>query len=152
MSRLLGFLVACFLAGAAFASLGSAALGAPLASASGPPKLTLAGSQYGRVLFDGQRRALYAFTRDPRGRSVCSGECAVKWPPYIVRGRVAAGAGVRASLIGTTRRADGRLQVVYAGRPLYFYVDDPKGKVLCGNVSEFGGVWLVVAASGKLLR
>ena len=45
-----------------------------------------------------------------------------------------------------------RLQVVYAGRPLYFYVGDPKGKILCGNVSEFGGLWLVVAASGKVVR
>lgn len=116
------------------------------------PKLTLARSQFGRVLFDGNGRAIYAFTRDRGRRSTCSGECAVKWPPYIVKGKVAAGLGVRSGLIGTTRRADGRLQAVYAGHPLYFYVDDPKGKVLCGNVSEFGGLWLVIGASGKYVR
>ena len=136
------------------AALAPLALGAP----TGPqariaaPRLVLAGSQFGRVLFDGNRRALYAFTRDPRGRSACTGECAAKWPPYIVRGKVAAGPGVRASLIRTTRRRDGRFQVVYAGHPLYFYVGDPKGKVLCGNVNEFGGLWLVVAAGGKLIK
>jgi hypothetical protein len=43
-------------------------------------------SKYGRILFDGRGFALYAFTRDPRGRSACSGACAKKWPPYIVSG------------------------------------------------------------------
>lgn len=44
-------------------------------------------SAYGKVLFDGRGFALYAFTRDPRGRSACSGDCAKAWPPYLVKGR-----------------------------------------------------------------
>jgi predicted lipoprotein with Yx(FWY)xxD motif len=59
---------------------------------------------------------------------------------------------VKQSLIGTTRRADGRRQVTYAGRPLYYYVGDGKGRILCQNVTEFGGDWLVVRGSGKLVR
>jgi predicted lipoprotein with Yx(FWY)xxD motif len=60
---------------------------------------------------------------------------------------------VRQSLIGTTRRRDGRLQVTYNGRPLYFYVGDrAAGKVSCQNVAEFGGTWLVMSPDGRLVR
>ncbi|MGZ5359969.1 MAG: hypothetical protein ACXWF9_13475, partial [Solirubrobacterales bacterium] len=40
----------------------------------------------------------------------------------------------------------------YGGHPLYYYVDDPKGEVLCQNVEEFGGLWLVVAPDGEAVR
>jgi predicted lipoprotein with Yx(FWY)xxD motif len=96
---------------------------------------------------------LYLFTRDRRGASRCAGECAKRWPPFIVRRRARAGTGVRAKLIGTTRRADGRLQVTYAGRPLYYYVGDTTaGQILCQNAPEFGGIWLVVRADGSPVR
>src|SRR5712691_6148220 len=81
--------------------------------------VTVRSSAYGPILFDGRGFALYAFTRDPQGRSVCRGACAAAWPPYLVKGRPRAAAGVKASRLGTTKRADGRLQVTYAGRPLY---------------------------------
>jgi predicted lipoprotein with Yx(FWY)xxD motif len=110
-------------------------------------------SRFGRILFDGRGFALYGFTKDPRGRSVCSGACAAAWPPYIVRKAPRVGAGVKGSLIGTTRRADGRLQVTYNGRPLYYYVSDrAPGQILCQNVSEFGGLWLVARPNGTLVR
>jgi len=115
--------------------------------------LTVRGSDFGRILFDGSGRALYAFTRDPSGRSVCAGACARAWPPYVVRGRPRAGTGVRASLLGTTRRSDGARQVTYAGRPLYYYVGDTgPGVVRCQNVFGFGGLWLVQRPSGRLVR
>lgn len=110
-------------------------------------------SNYGKILFDGRGFVLYAFTRDPRGRSACKGACAAAWPPYLVSLRARAGAGVKSSLLGTTRRADGKIQVTYAGRPMYYYVGDRRpGQVLCQNVDEFGGLWLVVRPSGKLVR
>ena len=65
---------------------------------------------------------LYAFTKDPRGRSVCSGACAAAWPPYLVVKAPKAGLGVKRSLLGSIRRANGKIQVTYAGRPLYYYV------------------------------
>ena len=111
------------------------------------------GSRFGTVLFDGRGYVLYAFTRDPRGHSACIGACARAWPPFIVPGRLVAANGSRAALLGTTRRAYGRRQATYAGRPLYFYVGDRKpGQISCQNVSEFGGLWLVVRPSGKLVR
>ena len=116
------------------------------------PTLTVVSSDFGRVLFDGSNRALYAFTRDPRGRSACYGACAAAWPPYIVRGALSAGAGTKRSLLGTTRRRDGTRQLTYAGKPLYYYVSDPVGRILCQNVREFGGLWLVVRPSGALVR
>jgi len=128
------------------------ALAAPAASAP-RASLTAHSSSYGRILFDGRGFVLYGFTKDPRGRSVCSGACAAAWPPYIVRSKPAAGTGANGKLIGTTRRANGKLQATYAGRPLYFYVGDRKaGQILCQNVREYGGLWLVVRPSGVLVR
>lgn len=110
-------------------------------------------SNYGKILFDGRGYALYAFTRDPSRRPTCYGACAKAWPPFIVSSRPTPGNGTRASLIGAARRTDGRLQATYAGRPLYYYVGDSKpGIVLCQNVKEFGGLWLVVRGSGSLVR
>ena len=60
---------------------------------------------------------------------------------------------MKRSLVGTARRGGETLLVTYGGRPLYFYAGDGRpGQVLCQNVSEFGGLWLVVRPSGKLVR
>ena len=110
-------------------------------------------SSFGRVLFDGRGFVLYGFTRDPRGRSACSGDCARAWPPYIVKSRPRAGAGVTAARVGTIKRADGSLQATYAGHALYYYIGDRKpGQILCQNVTEFGGVWRIVRPDGRLVR
>ena len=91
------------------------------------PRLTVAGSPFGKILFDGRRRARStAFTSDGRGKSTCYGACASAWPPFLVARKPVAGKGTRKALIGTRRRRDGRLQVTYAGRPLYFFVGDRK--------------------------
>jgi predicted lipoprotein with Yx(FWY)xxD motif len=123
------------------------------ASAGSQATLTVRSSSYGSILFDGRGRALYAFTRDQRGGpSRCYGACAQKWPVYFSGGRLVAGKGVKRSLIGTTKRRDGRRQITYNGRPLYYYNADKIGQVLCQNVAEFGGTWLVVRPSGALVR
>jgi predicted lipoprotein with Yx(FWY)xxD motif len=131
----------------------AATLVAPTAAAASPT-LTVRDTRYGPILFDGRGLALYAFTRDRRGGpSTCYGACAAAWPVYHARGRLQAGSGVRRGLIGTVRRRDGRPQVTYSGRPLYYYVGDRSpGQVTCQNVSEFGGLWLVVRPSGRLVR
>jgi len=109
-------------------------------------------SSFGRILFDGRGFVLYGFTRDRRRKSRCAGACAKAWPPYIVKARPRAGGGVTGARLGTIRRADGRLQVTYFGRPLYYYVGDRKpGQILCQNVTEFGGVWRVVRPTGRLV-
>ena len=115
--------------------------------------VTVRSSRFGNILFDGRGFVLYAFTKDPRGRSVCSGACAKAWPPYIAGRAPEAAKGVKRTLLGTTRRADGRLQITYQGRPLYYYVGDrASGQILCQNVREFGGLWLVARPNGTLVR
>ena len=106
-------------------------------------------SSYGRILFDGRGFVLYSFSHDPRGRSTCSGACASAWPPYLVTLAPNHGSGAKTSLLGTLRRADGKLQATYAGLPLYYYVGDHKpGQILCQGVSQFGGFWRVVRPTG----
>ena len=112
-------------------------------------KLELRESKYGKVLFAGNGRALYMFTSDTPGTSNCSGDCAAAWPPFYARGKLRGGDGVNRKLLGRTTRSDGRKQVTYNGHPLYFYVHDPRGQILCHNIFEFGGDWLVVRASGN---
>jgi predicted lipoprotein with Yx(FWY)xxD motif len=123
------------------------------ASTSRTASIAVRSTAYGRIVVDGGGYALYAFTRDHRGASRCYGACAKAWPPFIVSRRPRAARGTHAALIGTTRRRDGRIQATYRGRPLYYYVGDRRpGQVLCQNVVEFGGRWLVLLASGRLVR
>lgn len=110
-------------------------------------RLKLKRSPYGKVLF-ANGFALYLFTADGSSGSVCNGECAEAWPP-LKAGTVAAGKGVRSELLGETTRDDGSPQLTYAGKPLYFYVHDPRGEVYCNDVFEFGGDWFAVKKSGK---
>ena len=44
------------------------------------------------------------------------------------------------------------MQATYGGRPLYYYVGDSVGQVRCQSVKEFGGLWLVLRSSGRLVR
>lgn len=112
-------------------------------------KLTAVSSSYGRVVADRRGEALYLFGKEKGKQSRCYGACARAWPPLLTRGRPRAGKGIKQRLLGTTRRRNGKLQVTYAGHPLYYYVDDSPGRILCQNVTEFGGLWLVVKPSGK---
>lgn len=104
---------------------------------------------YGPIVVDGRGLTLYLFTKDD-GRSRCYGRCARAWPPLFVKRRPRAGAGAKAGLIGTTKRRNGRLQATYAGRPLYFYVDeDDPGEIFCHDVFEYGGTWLLQQPNGE---
>ena len=113
--------------------------------------ITLGDSEFGRMLFDSKKQAIYIFENDSEGRTVCYGECADAWPPVFTGGAPRAGEGVEQSLLGTVRRRDGRLQVTYAGKPLYFYAHEGPGEVRCHNVDLNGGLWWVVGPDGKRL-
>ena len=115
--------------------------------------LTTRRTRYGTVLADGRGRILYEFTRDgTANRSRCYGDCAVAWPPFYTRGRPRV-RGLASRHLGTTRRRDGRLQVTYRGKPLYYYVTDTRpGQVTCQAVPEFGGTWYVTNPDGTTNR
>jgi predicted lipoprotein with Yx(FWY)xxD motif len=111
-------------------------------------EITTADSQFGEALFDGDQRAIYYFDKEQTAASECYGACAEAWPPVLTDGDPQAQGGADAKLLGTTERDDGSTQVTYNGRPLYYYVDDPAGEILCHNVNEFGGLWLAVQPNG----
>jgi predicted lipoprotein with Yx(FWY)xxD motif len=121
-----------------------------VANRSAPPGkvIKVVDSDYGRVIADGKGEAFYLFDKEAGKRSRCYGTCAQVWPPAITRGKPRARGDAKASLLGTTRRSNGKLQVTYKGHPLYYYVDDSPGTILCQDVFEFGGLWLVVKPSG----
>jgi predicted lipoprotein with Yx(FWY)xxD motif len=111
--------------------------------------ITLGESDFGEMLYDTRKQAIYIFEKDPKGESVCHDECAEAWPPVYTKGEPKASGGVKASLLGTIKRSDGRRQVTYAGKPLYFYAHEKPGQVLCHNVNLNGGLWWVVGADGR---
>jgi predicted lipoprotein with Yx(FWY)xxD motif len=123
-------------------------------SAPKPAPVSAFRSQYGRILQVPGGHAVYVFTHDAPGHpSTCSGACAVKWPPVIVKQTPVAQGAVKQGLLGTVRRNDGTLQATYAGQPLYrYFAERDPGEVLCQGVSEFGGTWWVVAPSGRALH
>jgi predicted lipoprotein with Yx(FWY)xxD motif len=110
----------------------------------------VASSRLGRIVVDTKGHTLYAFARDRTGRSACSGTCATYWPPLLTSGKVRAGHGVKASLLGTTRRGAGKLQVTYNRHPLYrFKLDTKAGQTNGEGLNDFGGVWEVLSPAGK---
>ena len=112
-------------------------------------QISVKDSRFGRVLFDANGQVVYVFEIDGRNRSNCtSTECVRAWPPVLTEQEPTAGAGVDASLLGTIRRSDGKLQVTYDGRPLYFYEHEAHGEIKCHNVDLHGGLWWVVTPSG----
>jgi predicted lipoprotein with Yx(FWY)xxD motif len=130
-----------------------AIVAAAFSVAAAPVGVQAHSSQFGRVLFDQRGFVLYGFTADARTASRCYGACARAWPPLLVKGSAKALKGIDRRKLGSVARRNGARQVSYAGHPLYYYVGDTKpGQILCQNVREYGGLWLVVSPSGKLVR
>src|SRR5215475_12109362 len=139
-AALAGLAVGTIVVGAAFAAGGSAIVKV------GPSNL-------GRVLVDAHGKTLYIWAHDKTAKSTCNGQCAQYWPPLIARGKPVAQAGARAQLLGTSRRSDGRLQVTYAGHPLYYFVQDTRaGQTKGEGLTGFGGRWDPVSAAGTAVR
>jgi predicted lipoprotein with Yx(FWY)xxD motif len=114
-------------------------------------EITVSSSQFGDVIFDGSNQAIYLFDKESSSTPECYGDCAAAWPPVLTEGEPVASGAAQRKLLGTTQRDDGSTQVTYAGQPLYYYAHEGPGQVLCHNVEEFGGLWLVLDASGQAL-
>ena len=127
-----------------------ATLAATLALAGGATRVNVASSPLGKILVDSKGITLYDFPPDKGTTSVCYGACAALWPPLVTHGKPLAGHGVRASLLGTTKRKDGKVQVTYGGHPLYYFVTDRKpGQTTGQGINQFGGPWWVISPAGK---
>jgi predicted lipoprotein with Yx(FWY)xxD motif len=131
--------------GAAVASVVASAQSAPGAAA----RLSVRSSVYGKALFGPSGKVVYVFGADRGSTSHCYRACARAWPPLLTRAAPVAGPGVRAKLLGTTRRRDGTLQVTYNRHPLYYYSADPRGKIMCQHANMHGGLWLIIKPNGQ---
>ena len=107
-------------------------------------------TKLGRIIVNSNGRTLYLFGKDRNGKSACSGQCAAFWPPLTTSGKPRVSGGARASLIGTTKRADGRMQVTYNHHPLYMFAKDKKaGQTNGEGVNAFGAQWDAVSPAGN---
>ncbi|MEC3918481.1 hypothetical protein [Nocardia sp. CDC160] len=98
---------------------------------------------------DAEGRSLYRFDKDtPKpSRSNCSGDCAVTWPPLLVkRGQGLYLNGVDPAQAGFIERADGSCQITVGGWPVYYFSKDQKPGDLNGQ--GVGGTWFAVGPSG----
>ena len=110
-------------------------------------------SSLGTFLVDAKGRALYLWNADHGAKSVCSGACAQAWPPLTTTTTPKASGAVKASLLGTTKRADGSREVTYAGHPLYYYAgDSTPGQTTGQGSNSFGSPWWVVSPAGKAIQ
>ncbi len=152
------------MAGAALLIAGCATTGgSPSASAvapepSAPAASDAAGEAYsvevatdptlGDILVGEDGKTLYIFKKDSGGKSVCNGDCATAWPPFVLEEgeTVAGGDGVTGTL-ATIARDDGAMQVTYDGAPLYYFGKD----AAAGDVKGQGlnDVWFVATPSGS---
>jgi predicted lipoprotein with Yx(FWY)xxD motif len=112
------------------------------------PAIKLARVQgFGLFLTDETDRTLYAFDKDAKDTSNCTGNCLTTWPPYIVHSVPQALQGINAALLSTFARADGTTQAQYDVHPLYYYSGDK-------NPGDFkgygvGNVWHVLSPRGS---
>jgi predicted lipoprotein with Yx(FWY)xxD motif len=116
--------------------------------------ISLRTTNLGKILVAPDGNTLYAFSRDARNQDRCAvvSGCTGVWPIVAADGTLKAGHGVNASLLRTIT-VRGVKQVTYAGHPLYTYVADsgPADTAYVG-VSQFGGAWPAVSATGRVVK
>jgi len=100
-----------------------------------------------QMLVDSRGMTLYVYAPDPKGKSVCYGECAEYWPPMIVASGTKVPktmAGMKGTF-GVTVRKDGKRQLTFDGAPLYTFVKDKKpGDMVGQGLDVAGGYWWAV--------
>jgi predicted lipoprotein with Yx(FWY)xxD motif len=109
-------------------------------------------AKLGAILVDGNGKTVYLFVADKGTASTCYTSCASIWPPVLTTGAPVAGSGATASLLATTTRTDGKVEVTYAGHPLYYFIQDKKpGDTTGQGINGFGGLWWVLSPAGKAI-
>jgi predicted lipoprotein with Yx(FWY)xxD motif len=145
----LGAALAVGLAAAGVAAAAAVTHQSSAASSATAGRVTLHKTKIGNVLATSSGRTLYLFMKDKHGKSACYGKCATYWPPLMKKGALRAGTGVKAKLLGTTKRKNGKAQVTYKGHPLYlFKLDHASGQIAGQRQNFFGGKWYALSASG----
>jgi predicted lipoprotein with Yx(FWY)xxD motif len=134
-------------------SASPAASPSPSPAATGATIAVATDAKLGHILVDGKGMTVYLFVADKSTASTCYSSCAQYWPAVLTTGAPQAGSGAQASLLGTTKRTDGKVEVTYAGHPLYYFVQDKqRGQTTGQGVDGFGGLWWVVSPSGAAIK
>jgi predicted lipoprotein with Yx(FWY)xxD motif len=103
----------------------------------------------GSIITDGNGFSVYLFEKDMGTSSTCYGSCTTQWVPVTTVGTPRVTGRAQASLLGTSTRRGGSIQVTYAGHPLYRYIGDHKpGDVTGEGLQTFGGGWDLISPSG----
>jgi predicted lipoprotein with Yx(FWY)xxD motif len=98
----------------------------------------------GRFVVDSAGKSLYEFKRDAGTTSACVDNCLVTWPPLVqASGNPTLAPGLGGT-VGVAVQADGRRQVTYNGKLLYYYRTDAAAGDTNGQ--GVGGNWFVVEA------
>ena len=114
--------------------------------------VSLRKTRLGSILVNSKGHTLYLFAKDRNGKSACSGSCASFWPPLLSRSKPTAGPGLKASLLGRTKRSSGSLQVTYNRHPLYnFSLDKRAGQTNGEGNLAFGAKWYAISAKGRAI-
>jgi predicted lipoprotein with Yx(FWY)xxD motif len=131
----------------------SAASPSPSPAATGEKIAVATNAKLGSFLVDESGMTVYLFVADTGTASTCYSTCAIIWPPVLTTGAPQAGTGVQASLLGTTTRTDGKVEVTYGGHPLYYFMQDKAaGDVKGQGINGFGALWWVLSPSGAAIE
>src|SRR6267378_7615889 len=138
--------------GSSSPSAGTSPAASPTPVATGTTIAVATNAKYGQILVDGKGMTLYLFVADTGTSSTCYTNCATIWPPVLTTGAPQAGTGAQASLLGTTTRTDGTVEVTCAGHPLYYFVKDKQpGDTTGQGINGFGGLWWVLSPGGTAI-
>jgi len=154
-NRLAATAVAVTIIGAPAALAAASSAGAaPRAHAATATTVKIEKTSIGSILVTSNGSIIYLFTHDRGAVNSCQTirGCSSVWPPLYTSGKPIAGPGAKASLLGTIK-VGSRLQVTYAGHPLYGYSQN-SNSFSTGYVgtSEFGGSWDAVSATGAAVK
>jgi predicted lipoprotein with Yx(FWY)xxD motif len=136
----------------AFTVLACCCLVAALSATAGGTMLKVEKTNLGKVVANSKGHTLYMFRADKGTKSACYGKCATFWPPLLTSGKPVAGPGIKAALLGTTKRTDGKLQVTYKNHPVYTFLEDTKAGQTKGEGSKaFGAGWYALTPTGVVI-
>lgn len=113
--------------------------------------LKTASSSTGEIVVDGKGMSVYYFTKDVKdsGKSNCTGDCLVAWPPVLTTNETPKVEGVTGK-VGTIDTPDGKKQVTVEGMPVYLWEKDKAPGDVTGQ--GVGNVWYLVAPDGKMIK
>ena len=121
--------------------------------ATGSKIVVASNAKLGSILVDDKGMTVYLFVADTGKESTCYTSCAAIWPPVLTDGTPQAGTGADASLLGTTTRTDGKVEVTYAGHPLYYFIQDKAaGDAKGQGINGFGALWWVMSPAGAAIQ